>query len=56
MLEGIKYYRTLANQFVGDEQKRFVADLETVYNELMSILPVPVLIQPVDPKYGRGGT
>lgn len=44
LLTGIKYYRILAKQFVGDQQERFISDLEALHNELKSILPVPAVV------------
>ena len=48
LLAGIKYYRSLARQFVGDRQERFVSDLEALHNELKTILPLPT----ADPSIG----
>ena len=41
LLSGVEYYRTLAKQFVGDQQESFISKLEALYSELKSILPVP---------------
>lgn len=52
LLAGIKYYRTLAKQFAGDQQERFVSDLEELYNELKSILPVLVAVPSAEAALG----
>ena len=42
LLEGIKYYRTAAREFVGDQQERFIADLEALHSELKNISICPL--------------
>jgi len=44
LLRGIDYYRTRVKELVGDQRERFAADLEALYGELKSILPVPLAV------------
>ena len=44
LLHGIDYYRTLVKELVGGQRKRLAADLEALYGELKSILPVTLVV------------